>query len=289
MLNFAIDPQDCLILKAFRDSNSLREAAALLQCDPAGLARRVQRISQEHGFLHKSKNRWQLTSKGLDLVTWAEASIDSQRKILTNKSQLRMGTTSWLSESVVIPHLHLLKKRLAETTSFSMSVPKKSFEQTLKEGSIDFAVVCHPPESPDIAHKQLAAEEWTIIAPAAWKKYLKSHQQKNLSGLLQKPFIQHRGMNRDLFLPSFTEEHIESSLEIDHLIGVRAAVSAGLGWSLVPRLLITSANEKILEVSSEALIRDRKVCLWWLRSQIHNRQLEPQISSWLKEIILERS
>ena len=47
MDKFIVEPADCLILKALRDSASLREAAVLLGCDPAGLARNVQHISKK--------------------------------------------------------------------------------------------------------------------------------------------------------------------------------------------------------------------------------------------------
>src|SRR3989338_9505030 len=100
MEKFTVSSDDCLILKAFHDSKTLREAATLLSCDPAGLARRVQYISTHFGFLQKVNNRWQVTSQGLDLVAWTETSIQSQKKILDRKSTRLNSSHSSISYAV---------------------------------------------------------------------------------------------------------------------------------------------------------------------------------------------
>ncbi|MGZ3713144.1 MAG: hypothetical protein ACXVBE_15375, partial [Bdellovibrionota bacterium] len=180
MERFEISPDDCLILKAFKDTSSLREAAQVLDCDPAGLARRVQFISGQYGFLQKVKNRWQVSVRGLDLIAWAEASIESQKKVLAGKSHLRIGATTWFMEEVLIPGFEFRNKIPGlEGQSFAFSVPDKGFEMALLDGSIDFAVLCHPPENPEIEHKQITEENWTLIAPLKWAKAF-SGKRENL-------------------------------------------------------------------------------------------------------------
>lgn len=285
MDQFVISPHDCLILKAFRDSGSLREAAQLLKCDPAGLARKVQQISSEHGFLQKVNNRWQVTARGLDLVAWAEASMQSQKKILMAKSSLRIATTMWFSEEMLIPHLTKLKNFLGEKINLSLSVPDKSFELALIDGSVDFVIVCHPPENPEIEHKQIVPEKWTLVAPASWRKDLNPKSTKALSELAQRPFIRHLSINEDLFLPEFTEV-TDSGLTIDNLIGVRSAVIAGHGWSLVPRILVARhiKEGQLLEIPYELPIQDRKVCVWWLRNRYETRIQSSKLVAWVKEV-----
>lgn len=285
MDKFIISSDDCMILKAFQNSKSLREAAQLLQCDPAGLARRVQYISSSYGFLQKVNNRWQVTSRGIDLVAWTETSIQTQKKILSGKSSLRIATTMWFSEEVLVPNLARLQTVLGGKTGLSLSVPSKGFELALVDGSVDFVVVCHPPENPEIEHKQIAPEKWCLIAPPSWKKDLNLKNSKILiSELKTRPFIRHDEINEDLFLPDF-EEMADSGISIDNLIGIRSAVQAGLGWSLVPHLLVANhiAAGKILEISYELPIRDRKVCVWWLRNRYDTRIQSGKICSWVKE------
>ena len=285
MENFPISPDDCLVLKAFKDSSSLREAAQLLACDPAGLTRKAQQISNQSGFLQKVNGRWQVTARGLDLVAWAEASIQTQKRILFDRSSLRIASTMWLSEEILIPNLRKLNEEFSKKTSFSLSVPSKSFEGSLIEGSVDFVVVCHPPENPEIEHKQIATENWVLIAPNSWKKDLHGKSEKILEELSRRPFVRHADINLDLLLPVL-EKTQDADYTFDNLIGIRSAVSEGLGWSLVPRFLVDRhLKEKYLfEIPYDLPVTDRKVCLWWLRNRYETKRQSVQISSWLKEI-----
>ncbi len=281
MEKYLIPPEDCLILKAFKETQSLREAALLLQCDPAGLTRRVQHISSEYGLIQKVNNRWQLTSLGIDLVAWTEASIQGQKKMLQGKSSLRIASTMWMSETVLVPHFSTLKNYFEKNTNFSFSVPYKSFETSLIEGSCDFVIACHPPENPEIEHKKIFDEEWVIIAPRSWK--IKTFQE-----LKKRPFIRHSDMNMDLFIPELAEEKIDAGLALDNLIGIRSAVKAGHGWSIVPKLLVQeSLGEDLTKISYEFTMSDRKVCLWWLRNRYDSRKNSSKIAQWLKETLIK--
>lgn len=284
MENFLVPPEDCVILKAFRDTKSLREAALLLGCDPAGLARRVQQISNQFGFLQKVGNRWQLTAQGLDLVAWTEASIQSQKKALSAKSALRLASTMWFTEEVLVPELPVLAKTLGPEVRFSISTPAKSLELALLDGSVDFVVACHPPENPEIEHKQMNQERWCIIAPAAWKKFLSGNQREIAAELKSHPFVRHRDMNPDVFLPEFEAEIMNAPLTIDSLVGVRSAVVEGLGWSFVPSPAVTRylKNKSIMEVPFKFDVRNRHICVWWLRNRYDSRRMAGKICAWAK-------
>ncbi len=280
MNNFLISPEICLILKAFRDSNSLREAASLLNCDPAGLTRKVQMISQEYGFLEKVNNRWQVSSRGLDLVAWVEESIQTQHHLISEKSSLRFASTMWFFESQIIPNLMSLKKKLGTDISLSMSVPSKSFDDALIGGSVDFVIVCHPPNSPEIEHRQLINEKWIIVAPSSWKSELK----KNFHEIIQdKPFIRHTDINQDLLIPNIIIR--QNDIVIDNLIGVRSAVCSNLGWSIVPKILVRRELEegRLIELHLEVPIRDRKICVWWLRNRQSSKKIAHKICAWINE------
>lgn len=285
MEKYPIEPNDCLILKAFRDTSSLRDAAQALGCDPAGLARRVRHISSEHGLIQKINNRWQVTPRGLDLVAWIENSIQTQKKILMGKSCLRVASTMWFSEELLVPHLPKLFKSLEPDTTVSIVFPVKDFELSLLEGSVDFVIVCHPPENPEIEHRLIAQEEWVLVAPLSWQKELNQKGGRPLEILKKKPFIRHSDINLDLFrLEGF--EVAESGISINHLAGIRAAVCAELGWSIVPKILVNRCLEekKLIQVPFEIPIRDRNICIWWLRNRYDSRRQAGKISSWMRQI-----
>ncbi len=281
MEKYIITPDDCIILKAFRDSNSLREAALLLNCDPAGLVRRVQSISREYGYLHKVHNRWQVTARGLDLVAWLEESIQSQKALILNKNSIRLASTIWFSESLIIPNLLKLKKRFEQDISFSISSAQKGFEQCLVSGEVDFIIVCHPPENPEIEHRQLMNEKWILIVPSVWKEKLKGSDLENLKHL---PFIRHADINEELVIPQI--KMAGSGITIDNMIGVRSAVCAGIGWSVVPEILVTREikERRLIKLSYKISINDRKICVWWLRNRPSSKKVATKICDWINEI-----
>ncbi|MGZ3787576.1 MAG: LysR family transcriptional regulator [Bacteriovorax sp.] len=281
MENFLIPPEDCLILKAFKETQSLREAALALQCDPSGLTRRVQHISSEYGAIQKVNNRWQLTSVGIALVAWTEESIQSQKKTLSGKNRIRIASTMWIGEEVLIPNLPDLKNYFDQNISFLFSNPGKGFEAALIEGSVDFVIACHPPENPEIEHKKVFDEEWVIIAPSSWGL-------KKSTALLQlkkRPFIRHSEMNTDLFIPEISAHLQEADVAFDYLIGIRSAVKEGIGWSIVPKLLVKQylGNHDLTEISYNFATNDRKVCVWWLRNRYDSRKISHKISHWVKD------
>lgn len=284
MENYLIPPEDCLILKAFKDTQSLREAALLLKCDPAGLTRRVQHISSEYGLIQKVNNRWQLTSAGMNLAIWTEMSIQSQKKMISGKSSIRLATTMWLLEEVLIPHFKNLQNSFEKTTHFSFTVPTKTFEQALIEGSVDFVIACHPPESPEIEHRKLMVEEWVLIIPPSWRL-----KKITLNELEKYPFIRHSEMNTDLFIPEMLNNIQNATITLDNLIGIRSAVKQGLGWSIVPRLLVRQQlkDNLLTEIPYKFTISDRKVCIWWLRNRYDSRKIASKIALWVKESCLK--
>ena len=278
MEKFEISSEDCMILKAFKEASSLREASRLLGCDPAGLARRVQVISSQYGFLQKIENRWHLTSRGVDLVAWAEASIQSQKKVLQANSSVRIGAPNWFSEEFLIPRAAQFTKYFESKVSIDFSTPPQGFERALIEGSVDFVIACHPPETPEIEHKKLFDEEWVVIVPTHWK----SKSKDVLSEILKLPFVRHTGINLDLFIAD-AENVIEAGTKTDNLIGIRAAVMAGLGWSIVPKILVSSFlhDKKISIWPYNLKVQDRKVCIWWLRNRYELKRQSAKIANWV--------
>lgn len=274
MENFTISPDDCLILRAFKEASSLREAAKLLNCDPAGLQRKTQRISEDYGFLQKIEGRWGLTQDGLLMVGWLEESIAAQRKVLHGQSTIRIASTMWLVEQFIIPHLFLLDHK----AKISISTPHGDIENHLITGACDFVIVCHPPEDPAIAHKQLFKEEWLVVIPAKWKS---KGQVITIESLAQKPFIRHEQMNPDIF--NLKDLSAQTVLTVDSLIGVRSAVMNGLGWSVVPKILVHDLlkEKKILSIEHE-IEMDRKMCVWWLRRRTDSKKLSSQICHFLQ-------
>ncbi len=283
MNKFLISSDDCLILKAIKDSLSLRQAAQTLGRDPAGIARRIRFIADSYGVLTKNNNRWHLNGLGLELVSWVEASIQSQEKILTSRSSLRIASASWLAEEVLIPNVKQIKRRSPEIPRIDFFVPEKGFELSLIDGTVDFAVQCNPPERPEIAHRQVAGETWIVVVPDDWKREFSSRRSCSFSNLMKRPFVRHSKINFDLILQNLDVEHVETALVADNLVAVRSAIRSGLGWSIVPQMLVTKDLREGLcyRFPAQPIIPDRKICLWWKRGRKDIQKNLNHILGWV--------
>ena len=275
MNHFPVMPEDCLILRALHRSTSLREAARTLQCDPAGLMRKVQRISMETGCLQKIGGKWQLTKSGVLLVGWIEESILSQKRLLEQQDNLRICTTLWMAEQFVIPNLSKLQKNL-QNSGVQVTGTEQNFETELIGGKADFVIVCHPPNDPAIAHKNIASEQWVIVVPKAWKKI------QGLGDLKGKPFVRHKDLNPDLLLPDGIL--LEKQILMDSFIGIRSAVANGLGWSYVPKIAVAESLAAGAMVQlADAFGMGRTLSVWWLRHAKRSKAQSAVICAWAKE------
>jgi DNA-binding transcriptional LysR family regulator len=278
-----ISTDDGQILLALRNAKTLRGAARLLNCDPGGLLRKVQRIASENEVLHKNKGRWELSEKGLALVAWMQESILSQKKILRSETRIRIAATMWFAERALIPKVPLLKRMLKDA-EFQFSVPDNGFEIALLEGDADFVVVCHPPENPAIAHKRIGLEKWSLVISQHLKKKHFRNRKIKPADLETLPFIHHQNLNPDTIMPFQTPQIFFSSM--DNLIGVRAAILNGFGWSYVPATLVQDeiAQGLLVEIPNEATM-DRHICLWSLRGSSRAKARLSQMESWLRESV----
>lgn len=280
MEKFLISPEDCLILRALHSADSLREAAGLLQCDPAGLLRKVQRISHETGLLQKVNRSWELTGRAVELVGWTERAILSQKELLGRSSRLRLTATLWMAEQFLIPNLKQLQAGFPSHTGVEISGADQGFERELIEGKADFAIVCHAPNDPAIAHKVIAPEPWALVVPRAW---MEKDRPKRMEDLVGRPFVRHRDLNPDLVLSGGLPG--DPGLVMDSLIGVRAAVAGGMGWSFVPKFSVHALlKEKAVAEVPHQFSLNRHLSVWWLRHVKAAKGNSGAVCAWARDV-----
>lgn len=281
---FRVPPEDCLVIRAISRTKSLREAASFLKCDPAALVRKVQRISTEHGVLHKVKGRWVPTETGLRLVHWVEESVLSQKTTLEESPRLRLATTAWMAEQFVIPQMNNLS-RTCPGIAWSVQVPSHGLEESLLRGLSDYVIACHAPYDPAIAHKKVYPENWVAIAPSSWKRALEGKSlAKVIDHLKERPFVRHEEINPETVVP-FGSKITLASFILDNLVGVRAAVESGLGWSCVPELLVRNALRTKAIVKLDIPVHATgDVCLWWVRARKDVARNVRSLQTWMTHL-----
>ena len=98
-----------------------------------------------------------------------------------------------------------------------------------------------------------------------------------------------RGGGQGSRSPELVNFDQKEEIVFDNLIGIRSALKAGLGWSIMPKLLVKEYfnNEDLAEISYDLIMNDRKLCLWWLRNRQDSKKISPKINHWLKESCTE--
>lgn len=282
MIKFPIPPEYCLIINAFSQGSTLRGAASLLEMDPPALVRKVQRISSEYGYLQKVGSRWALTEAGRRVAQWTDEFITSQTKLTEEKSQLRLAAFAWLAEEMLIPRFTELQQSLPGS-SFAIKITATDLEQELIQSRSDLVVHGHAPNDPTVAHKKIFTYPWVVVVPYSWKKLSASLSNDELIHYLQKKdFISYSKINSEPLL-GFKPE-IVSTLTLDGVIGVHAAVASSLGWSLLPAMSVQSSlrEKKIFKLNLSTQIKD-EVSVWWLRSRRDMAQPAKAVATWISK------
>lgn len=283
MEKFLVSSEDCLILKAFKESGSLRSAAQLLNCDPASLARKAQAISTNYSFLQKINNRWQLTNQGLEIVAWTDIGIESQKKIFSGRSSIRIAVPTWFSHEVALPKLKKFNGQLDANLNFSMITPHKSLELSLLDGSIDFAITDELPLSTDVSHKIITREKLVPVSSYDWKEDFEGTPEQSI--LKSKPFL-HNNQIRENTILHLLENYKKAYYQFDNPLTVKEAVLQGLGWSILPEIITARplAEKKLYLLPFDFLIEERNISVWWLRQRLDIRHKINTVCEWVQTI-----
>jgi DNA-binding transcriptional LysR family regulator len=282
-MNFVIPPEDCLLALAFRDSTSLREAARRLHCDPATLVRKTKQAAHLHGLLQKIGGRWKLTSKGEKLVRWAEDSIAAQRMAAVEETYLRVATTMWLSERLLIPAFPELTKNFSSRAELHISTAQAGLEADLLAGRCEYVVACDIPSDPLVKFRRVLQENWIVAIPARWARdFSRGAFLPKL--LASRPFVRHSGLHPEELLDLPTPVRY-SPVSCDHLLGIRAAILHGHGWSFVPEILVRTElkNGTIAQLKLPVPLAGKNVTLWWLRTNALAVRHAAEVGAWLQK------
>ena len=284
MMNFPIPAEHCLIIKALNETDSLREAARLLDMDPAHLTRKIQKIPESLNLVQKNGNNWVLTDLGKRLAIWVNESINGQQLLLEEKPSLRIASYTWLAEQLLIPHFLKLNQITHSKFNWSFNVVAANLEQEIITGRAEFVITCHPPNDPLIAHKKFHPDPWLIVIPASWKKAVARLKDEELIQFLHsRPFLKLSAVDAEHMLGFLPKKN--SDLIIDGVIGVRTAVIHDLGWSCLPSYSLTShlKNSEVLALNLPSATKG-DLSIWWLRSRKDFTENVKIISKWITEI-----
>jgi DNA-binding transcriptional LysR family regulator len=278
MNHFKIPPDYARILNALSQTPSLREAAKLLHLDPAALTRKVQKISDEHGLIYKSAQKWIISEKGRLFISWANESIARLDEILEEDLSINISAYTWMAEQVLLPNFKKLNQLIPDCSWF-IKTNSVEIEKEIIKNVTDFAITRYPPTDPSINYKKILIQPWVIVLPEAWRKNLPANSAQIRKELDKLPYIRMANRNAEDIL-SF-EPQIFSNLMVDGFIGIRTAVSQGIGWSCLPKASVSLIERKGIHTVELPGVTKDSICLWWLRSRKDLLPLTKKLIQWL--------
>jgi DNA-binding transcriptional LysR family regulator len=269
---FKLTSEQCELLMTLETLGSIKEVAKALRRDESVISRQMKQLASIAPVLEKSQKRWRVSELGREVTQWSREALESQNRVLSQRSSLRIATTREFSAKILCPNLHSLLD--GERVSVSIYTSDDGIESELLSGKADVGIDCGRPEDPLVQFKTVIPEPYVVVATPT---FLKQHSVKSKDDLLHLP---HLKFNRDpalgLMELDFDIPYVFASF--NDLGSVRSACCAGLGWATLPKYCISTELEtNMLKEIHGWKLQSRSFGVWWVRGR--------QTSPWIKRTI----
>jgi DNA-binding transcriptional LysR family regulator len=208
-------------------SDNLFDLAANMKRDVSVVSRRLTKLSKETELLNKNGGSWTLTSKGIELVTWAKRAILEQQNVLMVSHKIKIATTREFSSRILIPHLKDLKN---DFKNIEIITTEGQSEELLLSKRADLAIDCGTPMHPDIRFKKIAKERMVFCSS-------KLFAQKSKFVLKGDDYL-HFTRNNITELQEELKLKLEPNLSFADLSSLLSAITENLGFGYLPYYVI---------------------------------------------------
>lgn len=250
--DFPFQTSDLRLLTLLGEELSVKKVAQRLGRDETTVTRQLNQLAQKYPVLQKNNGMWLLTPFGLEVAKFGRKMMDEQRMLVSLPKVIRIGTTKEFSEWVLAP---LLSKILQTSFQIQVLTELGSYETALMDGRVDFVLSCGKPVDPTIKFKKLKSFPMTCV----------SNMRVKVKDLDSLPAVEHTGLTIRSLVPEMNPEIVA---QFDHISGVRGAVRAGLGWTVLPQYSVQRDIELgdlfDLKIDGLDIIRE-EFSLWYMR------------------------
>jgi DNA-binding transcriptional LysR family regulator len=274
-MKFLVSSEDCELLMALLISDSLFELSEKMQRDVSVISRRLNKISQETGFLEKKNGKWILTKEGRSLCDWAKKASNEQSLILKRQNKITLATTREFASRLLIPNWKKLKLKADQIeiiTSDGLS------ENYLLDNIADFVIDCGTPYHPDIRFKKIAKEKMVVAASPDFAK-------KSTSPLCGEDYI-HFHRTDITSLQDDLNIKLNPKMIVSDLSSLRSAMLHHHGWGLIPYYVIQEdLKKKALTDLKVTLSSPTSFGVWW-KKDFENKEIISSLVEFLKQMDL---
>lgn len=279
MLTFGLSSDHCELLLAFEETGSLSALATLVGRDISVVSRQLQKIAQTLPVLEKIQGKWRLTPLGRQVNQWTRNSVETQKRLLQQRTAIRIASTREFTARVIAPNLSQLFPRDRENTHVYLVASEEGVEKLLLSGDADFGFDCGRPNDPLIRFKSVKSEAFVVVAS---KKFLAKHPAKTNEELIQLPHLQYaRASTSGLLQLSHEMPLIKATF--NDIASVREACMAGLGWAVLPKYAVQRELDLgLLTVLPFIKIKNETFGVWWSKERSSIAPWIETATNWLK-------
>ena len=267
MKKLSLESQDCELLALYSEHGSLTSMGEALGIDKGQLSRKISRLASLAPVLVRVQGKWSLTPQGQQIVQWYRDAVTGQEAIFQGKEELILATTQAISERKCAP---IISEIIKETDYRYLKILTNldNIESALFSGTMDFAITCAIPQSPEIRYKKIYKSGYVVITPPTWK-------EMTLKELMKLPYVSHTGIQLRALL-GIENEIPHPAAAFDHLVGVRQGVISGLGWAVLPDYAVDwEIKEKKLKVIKCSQIDAvEEFQLWWIPGKVSKKNVQ---------------
>ena len=232
-------------------AGSLTEAASLLGVSQPTVSAHIQSLEAAFGvtLFVRSRTGVEATSKGSELARELAGHIDALDDVAAlsmvagaEPRAIHIGGPSDLLGAMVTPRLRELVDAVGAPLWFTYGLADTLLEQ-LRTGSLDLVVSAIRPRVNGIAATPLYDEEFVLIAAPGWAEAAPREGERSVSDWSQIPVVAYAGnlpIVRRYWRSVFERRPDELRLAsvVPDLRGIRSALLAGAGMSVLPHYLV---------------------------------------------------
>ncbi|MGS2717642.1 LysR family transcriptional regulator [Eionea flava] len=270
---------DIQLLRAFviaAEEHSFSSAAERLHITQSAISKRIALLEQHIGqiLFDRIARKVHLTEAGQRLLPRAQSIInaidDTQRYMSASNNtvngELRLATSHHIGIHRLPPILKSYRQRYPDVHLQLQFIDSEHAESLLLQDKCDLAITTLPSHNDDIVNNDIQYHTlWhdplqIVINPQhpLLQKAKKRQVQPSIAELLSYPVILPNMSTRttQLILQQFNtkQRQLNIAMTSNHLDAIKMMVAVGLGWSVLPEIMIDNSLE-LLHIEEFSIIR----------------------------------
>ncbi len=236
---------------AIADAGSFSAAAKRLRLSQPALSYRIAQLETQLGkrVFHRARRGATLTEagarvlrhcqvlRGLEVELLSDLGLEAGRAAEgTLSGSVRIGAFSSVARSCVMPALEDLARENPRLMFDFVVREMTELTRALLDGSLDFALLDHGIERPDLEHERLGAEELVLVESTRYATRAEVYLDHDPEDRTTLQFLRRNGVRARYVTRSF----------FDDVYGVLDGAARGYGRAVVPRHLLSGRDLRVV-------------------------------------------